>query len=135
MMPAGLYAAGDGWVIEVDGVATAVSFYVDRDVVHIHAFGRTWRVEVVDSADRATAAGDQSDVARAPMPGLVVGLFVGVGDAVTSGQTLAIIESMKMQTEIKASREGTVHQVHFREGETFELHAPLVTLVSLDPEA
>ena len=118
--------------LSVDGVSTRVSAVVDRDTVLIHGFGRTWRVSVVDPAERALQAANQSDVAKAPMPGVVVSVFVAAGDTVTAGQSLMIIESMKMQTEIRSSRAGRVEQVAVRVGENFPLHAVLVKLVPTD---
>lgn len=131
-----LHATFDGTTLDgelsVDGVSTIVSRVVERDTVLIHAFGRTWRVSVVDPAERALQSANQSDVAKAPMPGVVVSAFVNAGDTVTAGQPLMIIESMKMQTEIKASRAGCVEQVVVRDGETFPLHAVLVKLVPIE---
>ena len=118
--------------LSVDGVSTQVSRVVDRDTVLIHAFGRTWRVSVVDPAERALQSAHSSDIAKAPMPGVVVSVAVKAGDSVTAGQPLMIIESMKMQTEIRSSRAGTVEQVPVRVGENFPLHAALVKLVPLD---
>lgn len=131
-MQASLARSGDTWTAGIDGLGTPVSYVVDRDTVLIHAFGRTWRINIVDPAERALLAGNQSDVAKAPMPGVTIALLVAVGDEVTAGQALLIIESMKMQMEIKVSRDGTVEQINAREGESFALGAPLVTLVSLD---
>lgn len=131
-MAATLAASGDNATIGIDGLSTTVSYVVDRDMVLLHAFGRTWRIAIVDPAERALLAGNQSDVARAPMPGVTIEAMVAAGDAVTAGQVLLIIESMKMQMEVKASRAGTVEQVNARAGESFVLGAALVTLVSLD---
>ncbi len=50
------------------------------------------------------------------------------GDSVTKGQSLVIIESMKMQTELFASRDGVVDRVTYRVGESFERNSPLVML-------
>lgn len=127
-------AVGQDWEVEVDGISAQVSLVVDKDWVLIHAFGRTWRVGVTDPAERALRTGNQSDVAKAPMPGVTISVMVSPGDAVIAGQPMAIIESMKMQTEITASRAGTVDLVHARVGETFPLGAPLVTLVPLATE-
>ena len=50
----------------------------------------------------------------------------------TRGDTLLVIESMKLETAIKAPRDGMVETVHVADGRTFERSAPLVTLA---PEA
>lgn len=126
---------GQNWEVGVDGLSTRVDLVVDKDMVLVHAFGRTWRVSVIDPAERALLARDQSDVAKAPMPGVAISVMVRTGEAVTVGQTMVIIESMKMQTEISASRAGTVDMVHARVGESFPLGATLVTLVPLTIES
>jgi biotin carboxyl carrier protein len=54
---------------------------------------------------------------------------VQAGTSVTSGQVLVIVESMKMNNEIRAPRDATVVEVHVRAGERVERNAPLVTLV------
>ena len=105
---------------------------VDRDEVLIHAFGRSWRVALIDPAARALGSSAQSDIAKAPMPGTAIAVMVKAGDAVIEGQPLVIIESMKMQTEITASRTGIVDQVGVRVGDTFPLGTALVILAPLD---
>lgn len=129
-----LLQVGSGWLARTDGTSAEVSIAVERDEVMIHAFGRTWRVAVVDPAQRAIGAGQQSGVAKAPMPGTAIAVMVKVGDSIVEGQPLVIIESMKMQTEITASRAGVVDQVGVRVGDTFPLGAPLVTLALIDGE-
>jgi len=53
---------------------------------------------------------------------------VAVGDVVTEGQTVVILESMKMQNELKAPRSGRVEQVLIAQGQTVEKGALLVTI-------
>jgi biotin carboxyl carrier protein len=52
----------------------------------------------------------------APMPGLIVKLLVAVGDVVQADQPLVVMEAMKMQNELKASRPGTVTRIAVRAG-------------------
>ena len=52
----------------------------------------------------------------APMPGLIVKLLVAVGDVVQAEQPLVVMEAMKMQNELKASRPGTVTRVAAKAG-------------------
>jgi len=65
---------------------------------------------------------------RAPMPGMIVAVPVVEGQAVTKGQDLIILESMKMQNELKAPRDGTVGRVRVRTGDRVEHKQVLVTL-------
>jgi len=129
-----LHALGEGeYRLEVDGIAHRVWIAVCGDAVHIHAGGRSWTVELVDElAETAAAAGGAADTAEAPMPGTVVRVEVTPGEAVKRGQTLMVIESMKMETTIVAWRDGVVGAVHRPLGATFDRKAPLVTL---EPES
>lgn len=130
-----LNGSGGKCMIDVDGLSAEMTIVTFKEQVLIHAFGRSWRLDVVDPSVRALGAGEQSDIASAPMPGVAISVMVKPGDAVAEGQAMVIIESMKMQTEICASRAGTVDQVNVRVGETFPQKAPLVTLVPLTSEA
>lgn len=60
---------------------------------------------------RAHAGGADDDVMVAPMPAKVVRLTVKAGDDVTDGQTLVVLESMKMELGVTAPRAGRVKQV------------------------
>jgi len=64
----------------------------------------------------------------APMPGKVVRVLVEQGQPVTEAQGLVVVEAMKMENEIKAPREGTVREVHVREGQAVEGGALLVVV-------
>jgi acetyl/propionyl-CoA carboxylase alpha subunit len=63
-----------------------------------------------------------------PMPGKVVRVLVGVGDAVTAGQGVLVIEAMKMQNELKTARAGTVLSISAKEGTTVVAGEPLATI-------
>ncbi|MDX1991291.1 MAG: biotin/lipoyl-containing protein [bacterium] len=65
---------------------------------------------------------------RAPMPGLVVAIPVSEGDTVKAGQTVVILESMKMQNELKSPRDGTVQRISAEAGQTVEQKKILVTI-------
>jgi len=115
--------------LEIDGVAHRVWIAVRGDRVHVHLDGRSWTLEAVDElAETSAAAGGAVDTAEAPMPGTVVRVLVQPGEAVTRGQTLVVIESMKMETAIVAWRDGIVADVHKPLGATFDRKAPLVSL-------
>ncbi|MDI6840552.1 MAG: biotin/lipoyl-binding protein [bacterium] len=63
-----------------------------------------------------------------PMPGTLVKLLVAQGDKVEAGQTLAIVEAMKMENELKASVDGVVKRVNFAEGAQVDTLQPIVEL-------
>jgi biotin carboxyl carrier protein len=66
------------------------------------------------------------------MPGVVIAVHAAEGQTVARGDTLVVIESMKLETAIKAPRDGVIATVHVAVGKTFDRAAPLVTLA---PEA
>ena len=69
-------------------------------------------------------------VLSSPMPGKIVKLLVKPGDPVQEGQTLLVMEAMKMQNELKTSTTGTVLTVHVQEGGTVETGQALITVIA-----
>jgi biotin carboxyl carrier protein len=63
------------------------------------------------------------------MPGLVVTIPVTEGQFVNRGQVILILESMKMQNELKAPRDGTIGRLRVRPGETVEQKQTLLSLM------
>jgi acetyl/propionyl-CoA carboxylase alpha subunit len=64
----------------------------------------------------------------APMPGQVRAVNVSEGEAVTKGQTLLVLEAMKMEIRVQAPRNGTVKRLLVRQGETVEREQSLVEI-------
>ena len=80
-------------------------------------------------APAAKPAGTQGSVkVQAPMPGTILSVKVSVGQQVKKGDTIAILEAMKMENEIPAPQDGTVSSVEVSNGATVETGATLVTL-------
>ena len=78
------------------------------------------------SAGAAVASGEIS--IRSPMPGLIVAVAVSEGQAIKKGDPLIVLESMKMENEIKAPREGTVARIHVTKGDRVEQNKTLITI-------
>jgi biotin carboxyl carrier protein len=129
---AALCSAGDHRELTFANATVPLWAIVDRDTIWVHAYGRAWELTLVDPIERALEGGASEGVAAAPMPGTVITVAVAAGDAVTTGQPLVVIESMKMQSEIVAMRDGVVDRVFLSVGDTFERGAPLASLVSED---
>ena len=104
------------------------------DDLFIHLEGETYQLRYQHPLDRlaAQAHGSADDGVRAPMPGSIVAVHVKPGDTVTKGQTVLVMESMKMETTIAAPRSGVVQLVQFEKGQTFDRDA---LLLSLEPES
>lgn len=92
--------------------------------VEVSLDGRPYQVRVEDERTRALAglAGathDRGDVAvEAPMPGLVANVLVAVGEQVERGQTVVVLEAMKMENDLTAPRAGVVRALHVSKGQT-----------------
>jgi len=98
--------------------------------------GRLYPVTVEDEREkrlRSAAGGGVAETGefhlRAPMPGLVVAILVTEGQVIKKGQVLLILESMKMQNELKSSRDGTVGRIRVKAGETVEQKQTLLSVV------
>jgi 3-methylcrotonyl-CoA carboxylase alpha subunit len=88
-------------------------------------------VEVADPLARG-AEGDASGLALAPMPGRVTLVAVEAGGLVAKGDTLAVLEAMKMEHRLVAARDGVVAEVLARKGDQVEAGAALVRLAEAE---
>jgi biotin carboxyl carrier protein len=73
-------------------------------------------------------AGEGVQTVAAPMPGKIVRVLVEAGAVVAAGQGLLVVEAMKMQNEMKASRAGTVLTITTKEGATVSAGEVLATI-------
>jgi acetyl/propionyl-CoA carboxylase alpha subunit len=124
---------GDGTArsLVLDGRAEPVQVVVSGEDLHVHLRGRTYHMRYLDPVTRhagAAAGGAGALEARAPMPGMVVALPVQIGDAVQAGDALVVIESMKLETTIRATGPARVAAIHIAEGASFDRDQVLVTL-------
>ena len=76
-------------------------------------------------AGGALAAGE---VIKSPMPGNILKILVSQGQQVKEGETLIILEAMKMENEIVATRAGSVAQIAVSKGQVVETDTPLVVI-------
>ena len=96
--------------------------------------GRTFEIEIPDSGPvvkkRRAAGGKKkkSGTVSANIPGKIVTIEVEVGQEVTEGQVILILEAMKMQNEIQAPVNGKVVSVNCEEGQSIEANVPLVVI-------
>lgn len=101
--------------------------------------GRSFAAEVLDARtarvrELSAAVGGRAEVAalRAPMPGLVVRVAVGEGDAVEEGDTVLIVEAMKMENELSATGAARVARILAAPGEAVEKGQVLVEFGELE---
>lgn len=113
----------------------AVVNSAERDRWEILLNGENYDVKVQDerayrlARARGELEGDSGLVlTKSPMPGVIVNVLVDVGQTVSKGETLVILESMKMENELKATLDGTVQEVLVAAGATVEKGAVLVSV-------
>jgi len=75
-----------------------------------------------------SGAGTGPQRLAAPMPGKVVRVLVATGEAVRARQPLVVVEAMKMENELRAGRDGTVTEIHAREGVSVDAGALLIVI-------
>jgi biotin carboxyl carrier protein len=115
---------GEVYSLLVNGHSYEVRVVHAGGVIEVTHHGITLPVEVrhplekfVQASLRAggTASGE---TITAPMPGVVVALRVAIGDRVEPGQSVAVVEAMKMQNELLAQRGGVVSEIRVAERAT-----------------
>ncbi len=94
----------------------------------VNTFARSFVAEIIDAETKylqnrlqGTEHKGENDISS-PMPGKVVKIPVSVGENVTAGQTLIVVEAMKMQSEFKASSDRIVKEILVKEGDTVNAH-------------
>ena len=76
----------------------------------------------------AAAPATGATTVEAPMPGKILNIKVSAGQAVKFGETVIVMEALKMETEIVAPADGTVAQILVKAGDAVDTGAALVTL-------
>ena len=82
--------------------------------------------EEVKKAEPAAPAAITGNTINAPLPGRVISITVQVGDTISAGQDVVILEAMKMENNISSDYSGTVKQILVAEGDTVAANAPLI---------
>jgi len=102
--------------------------------------GELYEVQVLDerSYRLAKARGSVTAVTgdatiKSPMPGIIIAVPVAEGDLVKKGDQVVILESMKMENELRAPRDGLVSRVHVSPGASVEKEQTLVTISDPEP--
>jgi propionyl-CoA carboxylase alpha chain len=118
------------WQGTIDGADVAVQARPIPNGVRLAHQGVEVPVYVWTEAEAASArlmpvaaASDTGKKLLCPMPGLVVSIAVSEGQEVKAGETLAVIEAMKMQNVLRAEQDGTVKKIHAAAGATLAVDA------------
>ena len=113
--------------IEIDGQRFFSKVTKNNDTVVVHM---PWGDAVLEILPRFILPGSESETGGliAPMPGKVIDLKVKVGSKVKKGDTLVILEAMKMEHQVKASEDGKVSKLLIRKDDQLENGALLMVV-------
>ena len=95
------------------------------DVWWVHFEGHTFCLERIEPG--ASQSGDEGGLV-APMPGKVLDVLVEIGQSVEAGQTLMVLEAMKMEHRILASNPGQITAIHFSADEQVQQGSVLLEM-------
>ncbi|MFJ1693800.1 acetyl-CoA carboxylase biotin carboxylase subunit [Streptomyces sp. NPDC088252] len=117
-------------VIELAGVTHTFAHAASSEGTWLGRDGDTWHVQYHDPVEAALAGAARSgaDTLAAPMPGTVTVVKVAVGDEVVAGQSLLVVEAMKMEHVISAPHAGTVTELDVIAGATVAMDQVLAVV-------
>jgi biotin carboxyl carrier protein len=120
----------------INGDSHEAYVYPDEDQWEVHLQGIQYRVVVEDEREKRLRTSFGSGPTRsdeyylkAPMPGLVVSIPVTESQTISQGDVLVILESMKMQNELKSPRDGVISRIRIQEGDNVERKQTLLSVI------
>jgi propionyl-CoA carboxylase alpha subunit len=103
----------NGFELAYRGVEAKAFVYTEREA----RYARLMPVKVLSDSGKAV---------RCPMPGLVVSIAVAEGQEVKAGETLAVVEAMKMENILRAERDGTIKKIRVKPGDSVAVDAVIM---------
>ncbi|MFI8498160.1 acetyl-CoA carboxylase biotin carboxylase subunit [Streptomyces sp. NPDC085524] len=126
----------DHLTIELDGVTHRFSHATSPEGTWLGRDADSWHVQAYDPVEANLSGGTRTgaDTLAAPMPGTVTVVKVAVGDKVTAGQSLLVVEAMKMEHVISAPHAGTVTELDVSPGTTVAMDQVLAVVTPDEEE-
>lgn len=120
----------------VNGTSVEAHIYPNEDNWQILFHGTLFTASVEDEREKRLRAALAGRVAehedyhlKAPMPGMVISIPVQEGQLIKKGDVLVVLESMKMQNELRSPRDGKVIRVRVKAGERVEQKETMLSVV------
>jgi geranyl-CoA carboxylase alpha subunit len=135
--PIRLAAGGQERLMRVrDPDPVEVPFHIDGNDIVLDIDALTVRFTDRTYAPPETAAAGSDGKLRAPMDGRIVAIKVAAGDKVSRGQTLIVLEAMKIQHQLKAALDAKIEAISVQEGQQVSNRTVLVTMQpAMEPDA
>ncbi|QDK79681.1 biotin/lipoyl-binding protein [Spirosoma sp. KCTC 42546] len=111
-------------VLELNAADKTVSLKINGHIYHVQLKDRFDLL--LEKMGMSTLASTKINELKAPMPGLIVGISVQPGDVVNKGDSLLILEAMKMENMLKAPGEATIKTIRVGKGDRVEKGQVLV---------
>jgi pyruvate carboxylase subunit B len=124
-------ATGGAFTATVDGKKVSVELNADGSSYVAKVNGKQFAVQVAEGfaapAAAAASAGQTTEL-HSPLPGAVFKIVAAVGSEVAAGDTVLILEAMKMETEIKAEKGGRIAEILVNQGQVVAVGDVLVRI-------
>lgn len=122
-----------GWLLQEGGTRSFAHVSAQNESRFVHVDGQSFELTVSDTRTRRRGSAGSAGDLTAQMPGQVIDVPVQEGDQVASGQTLVVLEAMKMEIRVSAPFDGTVKRLLVEKGDVVERGQALVELAQ-NPE-
>ncbi|ENM5739616.1 sodium-extruding oxaloacetate decarboxylase subunit alpha [Vibrio mimicus] len=124
-VPVAAQAAGiETYSVKVDGVVYDVEVGPQGQLTSVV----TATQKAAPQSSAAATNSQSAEAVAAPLAGTIFKIEVEQGTEVAEGDVLIVLEAMKMETEIRAARDGVVHELHVKEGDSVRVGASLLSL-------
>ncbi|WP_417566368.1 acetyl/propionyl/methylcrotonyl-CoA carboxylase subunit alpha [Marinobacter sp.] len=121
----------DGLLCIIDnGVRQTCQYHRQGNSLYLQAFGQSWSVRDITHLPATGPNGVGSGRIQATMDGAIIDVLVEAGHTVRQGDTLVVLEAMKMEHPVRADRDGVVGQVHASKGEQVKRSQLLVEITA-----
>jgi acetyl-CoA/propionyl-CoA carboxylase biotin carboxyl carrier protein len=120
---------GTDLAITYGGRTVRFAYAADGPVTWLGRDGAAWAIgDAPPAALRGARAGSADGTVRSPMPGTILAVHVAVGDTVSTGQPVLVVEAMKMEHTVTAPLDGTVTELTAKAGQQVRMDETLAVI-------
>ena len=120
--PVEVTVEGETFFVELEGLSPRAGSRPRAEV------RRPPQIAPIPRHRRATPTDPLGNILRTPMPGRIISIMVRPGDRVSEGDEVCVVEAMKMEQSIRATRSGVVRAIHVQPMDSVNANDPLIEL-------